>query len=111
MFENCDNCDHGPIYTRRDFLSRLGMGFGALGLASLLNEEFVGNTYGAPLLSPLSPKEPHFPAKAKRVIHIFASGAPSQVDTWDPKSSLTTYDGKSIGGRGVAIASPFKFQA
>ncbi len=110
MFDNCDNCDHVPIYTRRDFLSRLGMGFGALGLASLLHEDFVGTANAAPLLSPLAPKNPQFPTKAKRVIHIFASGAPSQVDTWDPKPMLTQYDGKSIGGRGVAMASPFKFQ-
>lgn len=110
MFENCNNCDHVPIYSRRDFLTRLGMGFGALGLAGLLQHDFVGTADAAPLLSPLAPRDPHFPAKAKRVIHIFASGAPSQVDTWDPKPMLAQYDGKSIGGRGVAMGSPFKFQ-
>src|SRR5205085_319431 len=60
--------------------------------------------------SPLAPKDPHFPAKAKRVVHIFASGAPSQVDTWDPKPGLVKYDGQSIPGKGgVAMPSPFKF--
>jgi hypothetical protein len=59
----------------------------------------------------LAPKLPPFPAKAKRVIHIFAAGAPSHVDTWDPKPALAQYDGQPIpGGRGVAMASPFKFQ-
>ena len=44
------------------------------------------------------------------MIHIFAQGAPSHVDTWDPKPMLTKYDGKSIpGGNGVAFGSPFKF--
>jgi hypothetical protein len=51
-----------------------------------------------------------FPAKAKHVIHIFAQGAPSQVDTWDPKPELTKMDGKALPGmNGVALASPFKF--
>jgi hypothetical protein len=110
MFETCDNCDHRPVFSRRDFLSRLGMGFGALGLASLLNEDFVSSAL-AEGFSPLAPKKPHFPAKAQRVIHIFANGAPSHVDTWDPKPALAQYDGKSIGsGGGVAMPSPFKFQ-
>ncbi|MEP6664728.1 MAG: twin-arginine translocation signal domain-containing protein, partial [Verrucomicrobiota bacterium] len=81
MFETCDNCDHRPIHSRRDFLSRLGMGFGALGLSSLLSQDFLTNVSAAENLSPLAPKLPPFPAKAKRVIHIFANGAPSQVDT------------------------------
>ncbi|MEO5804192.1 MAG: DUF1501 domain-containing protein [Verrucomicrobiota bacterium] len=110
MFETCDNCDYRPIFSRRDFLSRLGMGFGALGLGSLLNEDFVSSALAEGNFSPLTPKKPHFPAKAKRVIHIFANGAPSQVDTWDPKPALAKFDGKSIGGGGVAMPSPFKFQ-
>lgn len=110
MYETCDNCDYRPVYSRRDFLTRLGMGFGALGLASLLNDDFVSSAL-AETFSPLAPKKPHFPAKAQRVIHIFANGAPSHVDTWDPKPMLAKYDGKSIGsGGGVAMPSPFKFQ-
>src|SRR3954469_25969219 len=70
------------LVTRRQFLNRFGMGLGALGLATLLGEEF-GDTAQAADLNPLSPKMPPFPAKAKRVVHIFAQGAPSQVDTWD----------------------------
>src|SRR5687768_14425690 len=98
--------------TRRQFLHRAGMGFGALGLAALLGEDLFGRSAMAgPGAGPLAPKSPHFPAKAKRVVHIFAQGAPSQVDTWDPKPALTKYDGQSIPNmQGVAMASPFKFE-
>ncbi|MEO6335229.1 MAG: DUF1501 domain-containing protein, partial [Verrucomicrobiota bacterium] len=87
------------------------MGLGALGLSTLLSDELLGAAAAEKNLSPFTPKTPHFPGKAKRVIHIFANGAPSQVDTWDPKPALSKYAGQSIpGGRGVAMASPFKFQ-
>src|SRR5580692_9620751 len=110
MFELCNNCVRTPLSSRRQFLSRVGMGFGALGLASLLREDTLFGADTDANLSPLAPKIPPFPAKAKRVIHIFAQGAPSQVDTWDPKPSLSQYDGKSIPGMaGVAMRSPFKF--
>jgi len=97
--------------TRRQFLNRFGMGFGALSLAGLLGQGLFSSVAQAENdLSPLTPKNPPLPAKAKRVIHIFAQGAPSQVDTWDPKPSLSQYDGKSIPGmNGVAMGSPFKF--
>jgi hypothetical protein len=103
--------DH--FLTRRQFLRRAGMGFGALSLAALAGEDFFGGSVAsaADSPSPLAPKSPHFPAKAKRVVHIFAQGAPSQVDTWDPKPALAKYDGQSLPGmQGVAMASPFKFQ-
>ena len=93
------------VQSRRDFLARCGMGLGSLGLASLLSEEVL-----ALAQSPGAPSKTHFAAKAKRVIHIFAQGAPSQVDTWDPKPALNKYDGQSLPGlNGVAMASPFKF--
>src|SRR6185437_9264410 len=85
--------------TRRQFLNRFGMGFGALSLASLLGQEFFGGVAQAENgFGPLAAKNPPLPANAKRVIHIFAQGAPSQVDTWDPKPALTQYDGKSLPG-------------
>src|SRR4029079_19375568 len=85
--------------SRREFLSRCGMGLGFLGLTSLLSKEALAQV-----------KATHFPAKAKHVIHIFAQGAPSQVDTWDPKPELTRLNDQTLPGlNGVAMASPFKF--
>ncbi len=101
--------DH--FLTRRQFLQRAGMGFGALSLASLLGPELFGTSASAMEAEPsLLPKTPPLPAKAKHVVHIFAQGAPSHVDTWDPKPALAKYDGQAIPGmEGVAMASPFKF--
>src|ERR1700747_2579455 len=101
------------IATRREFLARTGMGFGGLSLAALFGlNVFDASAAVTPssMANPLAPKNPHFKVKAKHVIHIFAEGAPSHVDTWDPKPSLAQYDGKTIPGHeGVAMASPFKF--
>lgn len=110
MSEYCNNCVRAPYFSRREFLSRVGMGFGALGLASLLSEDTLFGADSDAVAGPLAPKLPPLPAKAKRVIQIFAAGAPSQVDTWDPKPSLAKYADQPVGGRGVAMPSPFKFQ-
>ncbi len=100
--------------TRRQFLNRMGLGIGALGLFSLLDRlDLRAAAKQTPLAAggPLQPKLPHFPGKAKAVIHIFAQGAPSHVDTWDYKPALLKMDGKAIGSEGgVAMGSPFKFQ-
>ena len=99
--------------TRRKFLNRVGMGLGGLGLATMLDprDMFAGSAGDPPArsLNPLSPKAPPLPATAKAVIHIFAQGAPSHIDTWDPKPELVRMDGKTIGDSGVAMGSPFKF--
>ena len=97
--------------TRRQFLNRMGLGLGGLALAGLLDPRDLigGQAPGTAKPGPLSPHPPHFPGKAKAIIHIFAQGAPSHVDTWDPKPALTKMDGKTIGGDGVAMGSPFKF--
>jgi Protein of unknown function (DUF1501) len=101
--------------TRRQFLNRAGLGLGALSLATLIDPTHliadpalpVAATPGA---SPLLPRAPQFPATAKTVIHIFAQGAPSHIDTWDPKPALSRMDGKDLpGGAGIAMGSPFKF--
>lgn len=102
------------ILTRRQFLNRFGMGFGALSLTSLVGMGLLPapEAAGADLsFSPFTPKDPHFTPKAKRVLHIFASGAPSHIDTWDPKPALDQYDDKTMPGdsNGTAFASPFKF--
>jgi hypothetical protein len=93
-------------FTRRQFLNRFGMGFGALSLASLLGE----TANAAANLSPLAPRAPHFPGTAKRVIHIFSQGGPSHIDTWDPKPGMAKYVGQDvplIGG--LPLPSVFNF--
>ena len=97
--------------TRRQFLNRMGMGIGALSLANLLDPaDLVAAQPGASAVTgPLTPRPSHFPGKAKAVIHIFAQGAPSHLDTWDYKPALTKMDGKSISNDGLAMATPFKF--
>jgi hypothetical protein len=96
-------------------LCRSGMGFASFGLANLM-----ASTGEAANVSthPLSPKGPHFAGKAKRVIHIFANGGASHVDTFDPKPKLDEYHGKPLPSpnlrterkTGAAFRSPFKFQ-
>jgi hypothetical protein len=103
-----------PI-SRRDMLNRVGTGLGALGLAALFNDQ--GLLADTPRSNPLSPREGHFQPKAKRVIHLFMNGGPSQVDTFDPKPELTKRNGerppaadKSTERRtGGLMMSPFKF--
>jgi Protein of unknown function (DUF1501) len=102
--------------TRRQFLGRFGLGLGALGLATMLGEsgsiaaEAADSSALAGNANPLFPRKAPLATKAKSVVHIFAQGAPSQVDTWDPKPMLAKLDGKSIpGNNGVAYGSPFKF--
>src|SRR5215468_4521001 len=107
--------EHAPrledlFITRRQFLQRAGMGFGMLGLATLLGEDLLNSTAKAENVASLLPRNPPFPAKAKHVVHIFAQGAPSHIDTWDPKPALARYDGQPIpGANGVGYPSPFKF--
>src|SRR6185436_19525066 len=116
--KTCQDCQLRPediILTRRQFLNRLGIGFGGLSLSGLVGMGlFEPPDAGAADLSfsPFAPREPHFAPKAKRVIHIFASGAPSHIDTWDPKPELDKLNEKSMPGDngGVAFASPFKFK-
>jgi hypothetical protein len=115
MFETCQDHDFRPekyFQTRRQFLQRFGMGFGALSLAGLLGPELLLSQNAlAEEISSLEPKAPPLPAKAKHVVHIFAQGAPSHIDTFDPKPALAKYDGQSIPGvAGVAMQSPFKFE-
>ncbi len=105
-------------FTRRQFLARCGMGMGAVSLASLAGGFFESAAQGSETLSPLAPKLPQFPGTAKRVIHIFANGGPSHVDTFDPKPSLDKWAGKLLPVEnlrterktGAAFASPFKFK-
>lgn len=113
---------NGPrdeFLSRRELLTRCGMGMGTLALGSLLAQPSslrAASTTGS--LNPLTVKFPQFPAKAKRVIHLFMNGGPSQVDTFDPKPMLDKYAGKTLPFEnykterrtGAAFPSPFKFK-
>lgn len=105
-----------PFLSRREMLTRSGVGMGLLGLSHVLGN--TGLLTAADGANPLAPKKPHFPVKAKHVIHIFANGGPSQVDTFDPKPALDKYAGKPLPEgnlrterrTGTVLASPFKFK-
>ncbi|MFT7639657.1 MAG: hypothetical protein ACI9G1_001394 [Pirellulaceae bacterium] len=91
------------------------MGMGALGMASILQPELQAADNA--IASPLAVRPPHFPARAKRVIHIFCNGGPSHLDTFDPKPALNKWHGKEIPIKlrterptGAALGSPFKFK-
>ncbi len=81
---------------RRLFLSRAGVGLGALALGSLLEGDGVrAATDVAESRTPAGglPGLPHFAAKARRVIYLFQSGAPSQMDLFDFKPALNSRRG------------------
>ena len=79
---------------RRWFLSQCGVGLGAAAFSELLHG---GRVRGSDLDgNPLAPRQPHFPAKAKAVIHLFMCGAPSQLELFDEKPMLTKLQGKPL---------------
>jgi hypothetical protein len=107
--------------TRRELLCRSGMGVASLGLGAILGSlGLTGQVRGEStrLISPFAPRAPHFPGKAKHVIHLFMNGGPSHVDTFDPKPSLAKLAGKMLPVEnlrterktGAAFPSPFKFE-
>ena len=79
--------------SRRDALSKMGAGMGAIGLAGMFGLGDLGAST-ATEANPLAPKKPHFPAKAKRIIQLFMPGGPSQVDTFDHKPMLAKHAGE-----------------
>lgn len=90
--------------TRRDALQRLSAGFGAIGLAGMM-----GSQANAAVKQQVTPK-------AKRVIFLFMNGAPSHIDTFDPKPALKKYEGQQPSGKlyrapktSGFMSSPLKF--
>ena len=75
--------------SRREFLTHSAMGFGALGLASLLNPS---RSFG----SDRQPALQHFAPRAKRVIYLFQSGAPSQHELFDYKPLVQQMVGQEL---------------
>ncbi|MBI1901510.1 MAG: DUF1501 domain-containing protein [Planctomycetia bacterium] len=77
------------VLTRRWFLRDCGIGLGAIALSSLLAKDAAAARTG-----PLSPKTPHFPAKARRVVSLFHAGAPSHLELYDYKPELARRNGQ-----------------
>ena len=94
------------LLDRRHFLSHLGSGLGGIALLHLLAEEARGAEQKPirPVVrpeAPLAARPPHFPGKAKRVLHIFCSGACSHLDTFDYKPELIKRHGQPMPGEAV----------
>src|SRR5690349_10883571 len=104
--------------TRRHFLWQAASGLSGIALTWLLQQErLLGAEASA---SPYAPRPSHFPARAQRVIHIYAAGGVSHVDTFDHKPDLAKYHGKELtnkgkidtffGRPGNLLKSPFEFR-
>jgi hypothetical protein len=99
--------------SRRDMLRRSAAGFGILGFATALQS---GGLLSRVAAASGHAAGTHFAPRAKRVIFLFMNGAPSHVDTFDPKPALAKYagqeppkDGKRRNKGGGLLPSPFKF--
>jgi hypothetical protein len=79
--------------TRRQFLNRFGLGFGGLVLGDMLNPATAGAAAAA---AGGALPAPHFAPKAKRVIYLFQSGGPSQLDLFDYKPLLNEKHGTQL---------------
>ncbi|MEQ9408867.1 MAG: DUF1501 domain-containing protein [Fuerstiella sp.] len=75
--------------SRRWFLSQCGVGLGSVALAELLQSTPA-------TADVLARRKPHFPARARAVIQLFMAGAPSQLELFDNKPTLTRLEGKSL---------------
>lgn len=91
------------------------MGLAALGLWGLLAD--AGEAAPDPSAGAIAARPPHFPGRARRVVHFFLNGGPSHVDTFDPKPMLHKYAGQPLSQTlrterktGAAFPSPFVFR-
>lgn len=124
-FDLCEQIEPAPDprlgeLGRRDLLFRFGSGIGGLALSSLLQRDGGLKAFESraePATTPGAPssKPPHFPRKAKACIFMFMNGAPSQMDTFDPKPALNKYHGQPVTRvygsleKRMYVASPFQF--
>ena len=99
--------------SRRWFFRDCALGLGGIALASLLNPTgSLRASTAAPMpVGPLHPKPPHYKPKAKNVIFLFMAGAPSQLELFDYKPTLTKYTGQPVpkdvlGGQTYAFIKP-----
>ena len=82
--------------TRRDFLSKAGMGFGALALSAMMADESKADIPEVDPLHPLATRPTHFSPRAKRCIFLFMEGGPSHIDLFDPKPELAKRAGQPL---------------
>lgn len=105
-------------FTRRTFFEYVSAGIHGAALLHLFRQSARGET--ALSVPSLRPRAPHFPAKAKSVIHLFMNGGPSQMDLFDPKPALDAHHGEpyfskiageveNVKDAGALMRSPFKF--
>ncbi|MHC4875586.1 MAG: DUF1501 domain-containing protein [Planctomycetota bacterium] len=87
---------HYTTSSRRNFLGTTGCGFGSFALAAMRLQEAAASSAKLPRRSPLAAKPAHFLPRAKRVIFLFMSGGPSQMDLYDYKPQLAKGSGKSL---------------
>ena len=115
------------LLDRRLFLGDFCRGMSGIALAALLAEQNLlaetENASDQPPIRPdasLAPRQPHFMPKAKRVLHVFCTGAVSHLDTWDYKPELMKRHGQPMPGMAKLITfqgengnlaqSPWKFR-
>src|SRR3954454_2575750 len=90
------------LLDRRRFLSSSATALGSIALTNLLGRDgLLAAPRAATFIDPARPYAPrgsHFPGKAKNVVVIFCAGAVSQLETWDYKPELITWDDKPLPG-------------
>ncbi len=106
------------VLSRRSFFESVGAGIHGAALLHLFGQSLRADD---PLIrADLRPRAPHFPARAKSVIHLFMNGGPSQMDLFDPKPVLDARHGEpyfskiageveNVKDAGALMRSPFKF--
>ncbi len=88
----CHCGNYEKQFTRRDFLTKTSMGLGAFSVASMLDPSMMARS----LMENTPGLGPHFSPKAKRVIYLFQSGGPSQLDLFDYKPMLQKMNGEEL---------------
>jgi len=85
-----------PYLARRQFLQDCRIGIGKIAAAGLLANGMSRSATGATQDKLLAPKQPHFNPTAKAVIHLFMAGAPSQLELFDEKPTLSKLEGQPL---------------
>ena len=94
--------DNRVLISRRSLLGHSANGLGAMALTALLQNELAAAPGSA---AGIHARPGHHPARAKRVIFLWMSGGPSQIDTFDPKPTIN----KLAAEKENVTEAPFKF--